>query len=117
MDDRLEYFIKNYPKKEEETNIAYNNRRRAFAVNGLFNEEYLKGNEHGIVHSTIGNVLPEIKVNNLKQIHILGSKQDIEGFKTFMKNPIKSSVKYNSLSKDFDIDNIANELGLDKKCN
>ena len=59
----------------------------------------------------------ELLVFEPEQIHVLGSKQDIKGFKTFMKNPIKSSVKYNSLSKDFNIDNLANDLGLEKKCN
>lgn len=34
-----------------------------------------------------------------------------------MKNPIKSSVKNNILSKVINIDNLANELGLEKNCN
>jgi hypothetical protein len=94
MSDRFDFFEKKYPRKEEETDREYNNRRRAFAVNGVFNEEYLKGNEHGIVHSTIGNVLPEIKVSKPEQIHILGSKQDIEGFKEFVSKgqPVAKTV-------------------------
>lgn len=87
-------------------------------------EAIKKAKEQGLDGLIYENVLEESSIDKHnqyvvfepEQIHILGSKQDIEGFKKFMKNPIKSSVKYNVLNKTIEINDLADELGLEKDC-
>ena len=90
--DRVLEFIEKHEKEytsfEELRNAAFK-----YASNTVFEEEYGKGNEIGIHHQSIENVLPEIKVKTKEQIHILGSKQDIEGFKEFVSNSNNTSLE------------------------
>lgn len=88
----MEKHEKEYTSFEELRNAAFK-----YGSNTVFEEEYGKGNEIGIHHNSIENVLPEIKVKTKEQIHILGSKQDIEGFKEFV-NDVKLGDSLNDFN-------------------
>ena len=85
-----ESFIKN-KQKLNELIFDYKNDINN-AINSLSNKTpTLSGNEDSVIQTQSDNITKEFAVFKSKQIHILGSKSDIEGFKKFVEeNKVKS---------------------------
>jgi len=64
-------------------------------------EELLKNNVDGVIGIDAGQKEGKtFVVKNPEQIHILGSKQDIQGFKQFVKEPIKQQGQLSLFSEE-----------------
>lgn len=91
--------IKPKPEDSAETKELYNKDYRAynsptsFSSDGIGTYKY----DASIESSTVTKERVQIKIRNPEQIHVLGSKQDIEGFKNFVKTTIKESLNENTV--------------------
>lgn len=89
-----------------------------------FEEQYdRKSNDAALFHHpnskkpVTSDSADQVVVFEPEQIHILGTKQDIEGFKSFVKNSNKENNNIEiQLNIDFDVDKLSDDLNLDKDC-
>ena len=77
------------PEDDVEAKIIYEKEYRNYNTPSYFTPEGSRVYKYdsSIERSTVAKEGVQIRVRNPEQIHVLGSKQDMENFKKFMENP------------------------------
>ena len=97
-------YIKTFPDQVESVNKAIKEGYDSAFIDVLENLEYGRGTT-------------ELVVFEPEQIHILGNKQDIEGFKEFLDKPATSKLASTAKKSDEDIiEELVQENKLERKC-